>query len=313
MSHKPTKNLHRRRVDDPENPLNEYGLPCILVFPTELDKVWRFDDRICETDDDAWDRTHYPPDKRTALQRLAESLRGTGFDHCDSKTVGVQCFNDGRWPERSDLLCWWCLHKFDTRPFPCPVRYNAFDGKYTVRGVFCGPSCAKAWAIHDGKFTNIANVIINIDMLAAQRGYAKGGKMKWVHVSAAPPRQCLQIFIGEDGMTIEQFRGLCARCFDVQILNPPMISQKQIIEADYRRLVHAISKERVCQRETIDTLGLAVTEVARMKREGLKIFAGIGVKRLSDFFPTTDGSTRKTGGAGDPRLKSRERKKAKLC
>ena len=25
------------------------------------------------------------------------------------------------WPEKSDLLCHWCCHSFDSMPIPCPI------------------------------------------------------------------------------------------------------------------------------------------------------------------------------------------------
>jgi hypothetical protein len=261
---------------------NKYGLTAIVVCPTRLDLEWRFSDEPCKDDAELLDRMQQPSDTRTAAQRLQDSLRGLTYESCE---IGVQCFEDGRWPAKTDLKCWWCLHGFDTRPFPCPYR-KSVDGKLHVMGVFCGPSCAKAWAVHDGRFLDAQRVPSLIDELARSRGFCPKNRTL-IHIPEAPPRTVLKMFRGEtEGLTIEQFRGLCACEFDVKVLDPPYITHKQVLVAEHRRLLDMARTGRICHVESSDSYALTALELARKRRDGVRIFAGIGARRLDEFFGT---------------------------
>lgn len=267
---------------------NKFGLQCIVVSPTRLDRSWVFSDTPCKDDDEFMEMMHAATqmnDKRTAEQRLKAAVTDDIItDQCnyDSKEIGIECFNNNGWPEKTDLKCWWCLHGFDTRPFPCPYRMDR-EGVFHINGVFCGPSCAKAWARHDGRFTKYEDVAFLIDKLAKMRGFNRDGKRLFI-AREAPPRQSLEIFRGAgNGLSIEQFRGLCDRGFDVTLLNPPYITHKQIIVADCERQVNAIKKGRVCHIESVKSMSMPAMEAARHRKEGFEIFAGVGVKRLKDF------------------------------
>lgn len=286
---------------------NKYGLTALVVCPTRLDLEWTFSDEPCKDDAELLDRMQQPPDPRSAEQRLQDSVRGLSYESCE---IGVQCFEDGRWPSKTDLKCWWCLHGFDTRPFPCPYR-KSVDGKWHIVGVFCGPSCAKAWAVHDGRFLDAQRVPSLIDELARSRGFCSrptagatttigsssssssgvvpkgpvGPHGPILHIPEAPPRTVLKMFRGEpDGLTIEQFRGLCSCGFDVRVLEPPYITHKQVLVAEHRRLMDMAKTGRICHVESSDSYALTALELARQRREGVKIFAGIGVRRLDEFF-----------------------------
>jgi hypothetical protein len=90
--------------------------------------------------------------------------------------------------------------------------------------------------------------------------------------------------MGPEGMTIEQFRGLCACGFDVKLLDPPLITRKQVLVAEYETLIRESKKGRVCHKDAPETMLMAPADIAAKKREGLRIFAGVGAKRLTDFF-----------------------------
>ena len=267
---------------------NKFGLQCTVVSPTLLDRTWTFSDTPCNDEFEYMDMLHgcmNVNDRRTPEQRLKAAISDdviTEQVNYDSKEVGIECFNDNRWPERTDLKCWWCLHGFETRPFPCPFRKDR-EGIYHVVGLFCGPSCAKAWANTEGGFSNIQDIMAFIDFLAKGRGYCKEGQ-KFFVATMAPPRQTLEIFRGMGhGLTIEQFRGLCSCGFEVNILNPPFITHKQIIVADCDRQIRAMKSGRVCHVEDVKSMALPAMEAARQRKEGLEIFAGVGTKRLKDF------------------------------
>lgn len=100
------------------------------------------------------------------------------------------------WPEKTDLLCWWCCHEFNTMPLPCPVKYDSIRNRYSVNGVFCSWGCVSAYSIE--KYTSLGLVyqlrnrilpnLVNND----------------IYIS--PSRYCLKKFGGY--MDIEQFRTL---------------------------------------------------------------------------------------------------------
>jgi hypothetical protein len=252
------------------------GLPQIVIVPTGVDDGWRFSDSPVASDNEYLDMMQWPSDTRSAHQRLDDCVRNS-----DSKEIGVQCFDGNGWPEKTDLRCWWCLHQFDTRPFPCPI-YQRASGVLQIRGVFCGPSCAKAWAWVDGRFTNPRHVDALIDALARKRGFCPPGK-KYLYIPAAPPRTALNTFCGSDGLTIEQFRGLCAEGYDVLVLHPPYITEKQVIVAECEKMARAVRHGRVAHVDNPDDLMLSAADFARRRKTGLEIFAGVGVKRLTDY------------------------------
>jgi hypothetical protein len=255
------------------------GLPLLAVCPTPVDAAWNFRDSACVDDDELLDMMHDESDKRRASDRLAQCLGGLRFDSCE---IGQQCFGDGRWPLKTDVSCWWCLHPFDSRPFPCPIRRDR-AGKWVVRGVFCGPSCAKAWAAQESRFLQAQHIDYLIDVLARLRGFCPPGK-KWLHIPTAPPRNVLKMFRGSEGMTISQFRKLCACSFEVKLLEPPVITQKQVIIAEFSRLEDIAKKGRICHREMDADASASTTEIAQRRREGLEVFAGIGARKLNEFF-----------------------------
>jgi hypothetical protein len=252
-----------------------------VVVPTEIDKTWNFCDAPVKDDSEFLDMLQFTSDTRTPQQRLQSALHLSDDINYDSQEIGIQCFDGGRWPDKTDLRCWWCLHQFDTRPFPCPVSKTK-EGILRIRGVFCGPSCAKSWAFVGDRFPNASNIDNLINELAHKRGYMPPGR-KYFHISAAPPRESLYTFCGPEGLTIEQFRGLCAAGFDVSVLHPPFITDKQVIVAECERMSRMARMGRMIHTENANCLMVPAAEFAKRKREGLEIFAGVGAKRLTDF------------------------------
>lgn len=260
---------------------NDFGLPRIVVVPTFIDKHYNFSDTPVKDETEYLDMIQRPSDKRSAVQRLMDSVHPSSNINYDSQEIGVQCFDDTRWPEHTDLCCWWCLHQFNTRPFPCPT-FKSCDGTVYIRGVFCGPSCAKAWAITDGKFVNAGRICSLINELAKKRGFLSPDR-ETLYIPTAPPRETLYTFRGSDGLTIEQFRLLCANGFDVTLLFPPYITEKQVIVAECERMSKMAHQGRTVHMDDVNGLMIPAAEFAKHRRQGLEIFAGIGARRLTDF------------------------------
>ena len=117
-------------------------------------------------------------------------------------------------PERVDVACFWCCHKFDTRPIVLPVRDQ---GEYIqVQGNYCSPECAMAY-LFDMPQDSYARWE-QLSLLNRLYGPAVGGPIK-----PAPSRQILKMFGGP--VSIEEYRNLVRQGkLRVDIHLPPMVS-----------------------------------------------------------------------------------------
>lgn len=52
---------------------------------------------------------------------------------------------DGKWPEKTNICCWYCRLPFDTTPIPVVQQYDPVTGVYDVYGITCSPGCSKAY------------------------------------------------------------------------------------------------------------------------------------------------------------------------
>ena len=43
----------------------------------------------------------------------------------------MDCNKDKRWPDKTNISCWWCCHKFDNTP--CSLPYNYKKDKFYVQ------------------------------------------------------------------------------------------------------------------------------------------------------------------------------------
>jgi hypothetical protein len=186
------------------------------------------------------------------------------------------------WPERTDLCCWWCSCPFDWSPFPLPYSYDTASNRYRVVGVFCGPSCAKAYAAIDGRYGSNPNVNYFIEHVATEfYGYklhVKTGASKMCTIPLAPPKEILQKYCGPNGFTIEQYREMCCCGRSLRILGPNLITTKQIIEAqqDYAKdkPIHHVENPDQIQR---------LTDLVTQKRIP---YVGTHAMRITDFYKT---------------------------
>lgn len=49
-----------------------------------------------------------------------------------------------KWPQTSNICCFWCCHNFDNTPWGIPKKYVADTGIFTMYGIFCSPNCVLA-------------------------------------------------------------------------------------------------------------------------------------------------------------------------
>lgn len=114
------------------------------------------------------------------------------------------------WPKKTDISCWWCCHKFDTMPIPCPVKYDSIRDRYNVNGVFCCWGCVAAYSIE--KYTSLALVYQLKNKLQPHNFDSD------IYIS--PSRYCLKEFGGY--MDIEQFRNNSEAKYDIMISSETM-------------------------------------------------------------------------------------------
>jgi hypothetical protein len=115
-------------------------------------------------------------------------------------------------PEQVDIACFWCCHRFETRPIVLPVKDQ---GEYIeVQGNFCTPECAMSY-LFDLRMDSYSRWE---QLSLLNRIYGINGPIK-----PAPPRQVLKLFGGPMG--IEEYRYLVRKGqLRVDIHLPPMVS-----------------------------------------------------------------------------------------
>lgn len=101
-------------------------------------------------------------------------------------------------PTKTDILCWWCCHGFDTIPRFMPTKYDEMRKRYKIAGNFCSWSCVKAFMVYDSTALIPKGIMLNT-LIKAIHGSS-------YNISCAPPRSVLKVFGGN--MTIEQFRNI---------------------------------------------------------------------------------------------------------
>jgi hypothetical protein len=127
------------------------------------------------------------------------------------------------WPERSDICCWWCCHKFEGIPIGLPDRF--YMDKFYLFGNFCSFNCALSYNINlnDTKLWERYNLL----HFLYKKMFNLNNK-----ISPAPARELLKMFGGP--LTVEEFRrkteylGSFSKSF--RTILPPMTTIIPIVE-----------------------------------------------------------------------------------
>lgn len=98
-----------------------------------------------------------------------------------------------QWPQKTDILCWWCCHSFDTIPIPSVIKYDYNTKKYNLKGIFCSWECSKAYTLENNRNT-----------CQLYRLYREWTGDRNFEIQKAPPKLVLKAFGGY--MDIEEFR-----------------------------------------------------------------------------------------------------------
>ena len=57
----------------------------------------------------------------------------------------IKNLNFTEMPEKTDICCWWCCHKFDNIPCTLPTKYDPLRKRFTFTGIFCSWNCSKSY------------------------------------------------------------------------------------------------------------------------------------------------------------------------
>jgi len=100
----------------------------------------------------------------------------------------------GRWPTKTNILCWWCCHNFTTMPIPSVVAFDQRTKRYHLKGVFCSWECSCAFTSENNR---------NYSFLYKLFKEWTGENSNKI-IEKAPPRFVLKAFGGHMG--INEFR-----------------------------------------------------------------------------------------------------------
>lgn len=115
------------------------------------------------------------------------------------------------YPSQTNIACWWCCHRFQTRPVGIPMK---FDGKsFKALGCFCSFNCAYAYCLSSKSFHKQIG-----DLLFMYKTLYSGNQGE---LRPAPDRIVLKMFGGE--LTIEEFREASSKDILYSVIQYPMM------------------------------------------------------------------------------------------
>ena len=112
------------------------------------------------------------------------------FIHKQLEEINLHIEDKKSWPEKTNILCWWCCHSFDNVPIPSVSDYN--KNMYKLKGIFCSWNCSLSYTLKNYKNS------YNLYKLY------KETTGKNLNIKKAPSKICLKAFGGF--MTIKEFR-----------------------------------------------------------------------------------------------------------
>jgi len=132
----------------------------------------------------------YAPQTTQQLERRTACDNRPGYFHL------LQEFSDV-YPNKTDVLCWWCCHSFKTAPVGIPMRHDGNLDVFKVVGCFCSMNCAYA---HSRK----ENMKIFPSDFRFMYEKITGTTVEDWNLSPAPERYILKTFGGP--LSIDEYR-----------------------------------------------------------------------------------------------------------
>lgn len=132
------------------------------------------------------------------------------------KHINDSCsFGKEHYERKTNVLCWYCCHCFDTYPIPLPVsvkRKVNGDLTFNVKGNFCTFNCAKSYANYNERCFKSYEIC---SLLSSLHKVING---KIISIRCAPKRELLSAFGGK--LDIETFRLMSGNNYSKMIMCP---------------------------------------------------------------------------------------------
>ena len=127
----------------------------------------------------------------------------------------INANNDKKWPDSTNIYCWWCCHQFSDVPCSLPEYYK--KDKFYVSGCFCSFNCCASYNFSK----NDDEMWERYSLLNLM--YKKLYNKNFVKINMAPPRETLKIFGGF--LSIEEFREYSIRNDKTfNVIKPPLVA-----------------------------------------------------------------------------------------
>jgi hypothetical protein len=127
----------------------------------------------------------------------------------------INANSEKKWPESTNIHCWWCCNSFNDIPCALPEYYK--KDKFYVNGCFCSFNCCASYNFS----RNDDSMWERYSLLNLM--YKKLYNKNFVKINLAPPRETLKMFGGF--LSIEEFREYSIRNDkSFNIIKPPLIS-----------------------------------------------------------------------------------------
>lgn len=126
------------------------------------------------------------------------------------------------WPKSTNICCYYCNHKFKSKPLCMPETYDEKKESFTVFGVFCSWGCMKSYnnELNDAKSVFRSNLIYLLHGLITN---------SYKDIKASPPKYALKCYGGK--MSIEEFRKITNEgVYNYQMLLPPLTPINPLID-----------------------------------------------------------------------------------
>lgn len=133
-------------------------------------------------------------------------------------------YDGTKWPQTSNICCFWCCHNFDNIPWGIPKKYNAEKGIFTMYGIFCSPNCVLAHLLRNE--TNNISLWEQVSLLNLlhYKIYETDE-----NIVPAPDNVCLRMFGGP--LNIQEFRALTLKNEKKYNVNfPPCVIITPVLE-----------------------------------------------------------------------------------
>lgn len=106
---------------------------------------------------------------------------------------------EGMWPQKIDIYCWYCRLPFDTTPIPIVQQYDSQRQKFDVYGVCCSPECSKSYICGLKTNDGITRLMWQRKMVVEVFGWPIDKAIPMAH-----PWQALRVFGGH--MEVDEWR-----------------------------------------------------------------------------------------------------------